>query len=218
MVAEECVTISSKLKYLGVLLDSTLSLNEHVMIKCKTATFNIRNIQMIRKYIDIDTAKLLATSLVLSHLDYSNNILAGLPNSTIYKLQRIQNWAAKVVLQQSKYDSSTSALMSLHWLPIKERIDFKILTLVFKCLHRMAPAYLCSLIKHKTYSRTTRASLQTGHTLDIPRVKKETFAARSFSVYGPRLWNSLPTHIQSLDQLSHFKKHLKTFLYKQAFY
>jgi hypothetical protein len=173
---------------------------------------------MIRKYIDSDTAKLLASSLVLSHLDYSNNILSGLPNNTLHQLQRVQNWAAKVVLKQNKYDSSKSALMALHWLPIKERIDFKVLTLVFKCIHKMAPAYLCSLLEPKIYTRTTRASVHSAHTLMIPHVKKGTFAARAFSVYGPGIWNSLPSNIQSLDKLNVFKKQLKTFLFKRAFY
>ena len=215
-VGQESVIISDHLKYLGVWFDSLLSMEKHITTKCQIASMNIRNIAAIRRFIDLDTAKLLASSLVLTHLDYSNSILSGLPNKSILKLQRIQNWAAKVVLYRDKYSSSTNALITLHWLPIKERIDFKILCLIFKCINNMAPAYLSSLIKIKTFSRLTRAS-QRGITLEVPQVKKATFAARSFSVYGPKLWNSLPTQIHHSTTFNAFKKKVKTELFNRAF-
>ena len=67
----------------------------------------------IRKFIDIETAKLLAVTLVLSQLDYANSIFAGLPDTIFAMLQNVQNWAAKVVFCYSKYDSSTEALKAL---------------------------------------------------------------------------------------------------------
>ena len=85
------VKISDGLKYLGVWLDNTLTMKKHIDAKIKTAAGNIRRISNIRQFIDLDTAKLLASSLVLSHLDYANSILCGLPSSTIARLQRVQN-------------------------------------------------------------------------------------------------------------------------------
>ena len=215
-VDQEQVPISDHLKYLGVWLDSHLSFEKHINSKCSAACINIRSIAAIRRFIDLDTAKLLASSLVLTHLDYSNSILCGLPKKSILKLQRIQNWAAKVVLHRDKYSSSTDALITLHWLPIKERIDFKILCLVFKSINNMAPQYLSSLLKIKSFPRNTRASTR-GITLEVPKVKKATFAARSFSVYGPKLWNSLPPLIHHSPSYSVFKNKVKTELFNQAF-
>ena len=215
-VAHEQVQISDHLKYLGVWFDTNLTMDKHISAKCNTATINIRCIAAIRRYINLDTAKLLASSLVLTHLDYSNSVLCGLPNKSIMKLQRIQNWAAKVVLQREKFSSSKDALMYLHWLPIKERIDFKILCIVFKCRRNMAPPYLSSKIKTKSYTRVTRAS-STGITLDVPLVRKSTHAARAFSVYGPNLWNSLPANVQQASTIETFKRSLKTELFKRAF-
>ena len=163
-----------------------------------------------------DPAKDNTCNFVLSHLDYSNSIMCGLPDGSIAMLQRVQNWSAKVVLCRSKYDSSTEALQTLHWLPVKERIVFKILCLVFKCLHNMAPVYLASLLKVRSSGRTTRTSSSDHLTLDVPFTKMKTFAARSFSVYGPSSWNSLPLHVRAIDNLPSFKKELKTILFKRA--
>ena len=75
-------------------------------------------------------------SLCISHLDYCNSILYGLPNSTIKKIQHIQNMCARLVLRRTKWDSAADCLSSLHWLPIKQRIKFKLCVLTYKLLHR----------------------------------------------------------------------------------
>ena len=88
----------------------------------------------------------LVVSLCISHLDYSNSILAGLPDCTINQIQRIQNYGAKLVLCKTKYESNKQALAELHWLPIKSRIKFKMLTLFFKYARQEAPDYLRNLL------------------------------------------------------------------------
>jgi hypothetical protein len=212
-VAGEDVAVSQSMKYLGVWIDSELNLKEHIKNKCKTAINNIRVISRIRNFIDMETAKLLSSALVLSHLDFSNSVLCGLPTGTIDMLQRVQNWSAKVVLRRAKSSNSLDALQTLHWLPIKERIDFKILCLVFRCFRNTAPEYLSSLLKFKTFQRNTRASVSAPVTLDIPFTKKSTFANRAFSVYGPRLWNSLPVNVRSVETLLNYTCNLDILLF-----
>ena len=124
-VAGDTIQVGHCIKYLGASLDSTLSFKNFISQKCKTAALNIRNITQIRKFIDLKLAKQLAVALVLSHLDYANSILSGLPATTIKPLQRVQNWAARVVLGRSRFDSAKEALMKLHWLPVVERIDLR---------------------------------------------------------------------------------------------
>ena len=113
-------------------------------------------------------------------------------------------------------DSSTDALKDLHWLPIKQRIDFKILCLVFKALNGLAPA-LSHLLTKKCFTRETRASQKGNKDLTIPRHKKSTFAARSISVYGPTIWNDLPHNIKSSSTFTSFKSSLKTHLFRHTF-
>ena len=156
--------------------------------KARTASFHLQSIKQVRKYLTVDACRIVVQALVLSHLDYANAILAGLPDCSIMRLQRIQNAAARLVLQRSKYASATECRRELHWLPIRQRIDFKILTLVHKALHGSAPLYLCSMIKMKQGSPYQLRSADTC-LLYVPKTKCKTFAGRAFSVYAPTRWN-----------------------------
>ena len=153
----------------------------------------------------------------MTHLDYANSILAGLPKASKHQLQRVQNMAARIVLQRSKDKSSSKCLEELHWLPTQYRINFKVIALVFKCIHGLAHSYLEELIKLK---KLRRQGLRLEHIirqLEIPSTIKHIFAARSFRVRGPTLWNQLPKDIKQIENYSAFKKHLKTFYFKKAF-
>ena len=156
-------------------------------------------------------------ALVMSHLDYANSILVGLPKVSIDQLQRVQSIAAKIVLGGSKYESSSKRLEELHWLPIQYRITFKVVTLVFRCIQIFAPSYLEELIVLKKPRRQRLRSEDLTRQLEIPRTSRHTFAARSFRVKGPTLWNQLPEHLRKIEDYSKFKKYLKTFYFKKAF-
>ena len=149
-VIEETINRCSIISYRGAYLDSQLSFKEHIKTKCKSAVLNIIRVWNIRKYLVKDTTHILIKSLALSHLDYANSLIMGLPVKTIKIMQNVQNLAAKVILGKQKSDSSKECLKALQWLPIKYRINYKVCTLVFKCLHAMAPTYLIKLIKNKT--------------------------------------------------------------------
>ena len=134
------------IQYLGAWLDEHLTLREHIKRKCRIAMVNLQCIHIIRQYLTQDTTQTLVLGIGMSHLDYSNTIFSGLPDKDMANLQRIQNACAKLVLQKDKLASSTECLCALHWLSIRERIDYKILTLVFKSLNNQAPVYLQDLL------------------------------------------------------------------------
>ena len=159
---------------------------------------------------------MLIKSLALSHLDYANSLLTGLPARTIKIMQNVQNLADKVTLGKQKSDSSTECLKTLHWLPIKYRTDYKICTLVFKCLHAMAPTYLTELIKIKQQARQGLRLANMNNILDVPKMKRKTFALGAFSVYGPRTWNALLDPLRTTSNYDKFRKDLKTHFFLQA--
>ena len=109
-----------------------------------------------------------------------------------------------------KFEHVIPILRSLHWLPIRARIQFKVLTLVFKCLHGNAPAYLSELIKQYQPSRNLRS--QSKNLLCEIRVKSKTFGDRAFEKMAPKLWNNLPQNIRSITDFDKFKSMLKTHL------
>ena len=217
-VVDDIVERSEVIKTLGVWFDSELSLKRYVNEKCKVAFFNIRNIRSIRKFISDDLCMKLVQSLVLSHLDYCNSILYGLPMCELNKIQRVINCAAKLVLGKGRRDSASEALFKLHILPVIYRIEFKIATLVYKCLHDSAPCYLKELLKPATQNRSLRSSscVREGD-LEVPFTRRSTFLDRSFAVSGPKVWNSLPRHLRERSSLETFKEELKTFYMRVAF-
>lgn len=92
--------------------------------------FRIKN---ILKYLTEEATKILALSLVIFPFDYCNCILYGITDREISKMRRIQNMSAKLVYNRGKFESSKQALYGAHWLPVKTRIKFKILTFMYNC-------------------------------------------------------------------------------------
>ena len=90
---------------------------------------------MIYSMLDKEPCEVLICSLVLSHLDYANGNLYGVANYLLKRKQKIQNYAARVILQVDKKFNSLQALFELHWLPIKDHIEYKLLCIIHKCLH-----------------------------------------------------------------------------------
>ncbi len=107
--------------------------------------------------------------------------------------------------------ASLTVLSTLHWLPTKHRIDFKILLITYKALNGLAPQYLSELLLHYSPSRPLH-SQNSGH-LIIPRISKSTAGGRSFSYLAPKLWNNLPNTVREADTLCQFKSRLKTHLF-----
>jgi hypothetical protein len=101
---------SKSVRLLGAWLDTELCYKTHVSMKCRTAMLNFQRIKAIRPFLDTESCQTLVLTLCISHIDYANSLLVGLPDVTTKKLQRVQNMCAKLVLGLSKYDSSTDAL------------------------------------------------------------------------------------------------------------
>ena len=144
-ISDSTIPKSPNVKYLGVTLDKNLNLIEHILTKCRKAIANFVRICNIWQYLTKDACATLVLGLCISHLDYANALYYGLPNKTITHLQMVQTMCAKLTLKKSKYDSTREALAQIHWLLIKQRINFKIATITHKCLYGTAPQYLKDL-------------------------------------------------------------------------
>ena len=136
-------------------------------------------------------------------------LLYGLPDCEIAKLQRILNAAARLLMSCKKFDHITPVLINVHWLPVRYRINFKILLLTFKALYGMAPSYIIDLIHTKTNTRYLLRSNE-GVLLKHPSGKmKKSFGDRSFSVAAPTLWKALPVSLRSIKCISSLSLILK---------
>ena len=122
------------------------------------------------------------------------------------------NAAAPVVTCTPKRQPITPILTSLHWLPIRQRIKFKVLTLTFKALNNEAPPYIANLIEKYEPPRNLRSSDQLY--LSVPRVNLK-YGERAFSYCAPKLWNSIPIYVKRSPSVFTFRKNLKTYLFDE---
>ena len=209
------VSLSTAVTDLGVHIDSQLIMNEHVSALCRSGFFQLRQLWAVRRSLTTEAAQTLVHAFVSSRLDYCNSLLFNIGKGLLERLQGIQNAAARLVTGSRKYDHITPVLRSLHWLPIHQRIDFKIATLVYKCLHGLAPTYLaddCVLISSLSNRRQLRSA--SSQRLLVPRTQTVTYGPRAFQVSGPTVWNRLPANLHDPDiSIDTFRRRLKTYLF-----
>ena len=135
-VSEEPVRI------LGAMFDLNFTMVSRLNSVVKKASFHLRNIGKVRKLLTEDATKKVVQNLVISRINYCNALLSGIQQETLAKLQRLQNQAARIVTRTKWHKHITPVLEHLHWLPVKFRIDFKILFMAFKALNGFAPEYI----------------------------------------------------------------------------
>jgi hypothetical protein len=208
---ENILSPSSTVRNLGVTFDSDMTLSKHISSVCRSSYHVIRQIRQIRSSLDHNSCVLLCNALVSSKLDFCNSLYYGLPQSSIHRLQLIQNSLARVVCPSvARRDHITPTLRKLHWLPVNARIEYKIALITYKTLHFQSPSYLDSLLIPYVPARRLRSSDKL--LLCVPPLKSAA-GRRSFSFAAPTLWNSLPFSVRAATTLHSFRTALKTHLF-----
>ena len=170
-VGTATITPVSSARNLGSWFDSKLTMAIHILKTCNSAFYYLYNLRRIRKYLSKDNTKTLVHAFISSKIDYCNSLLYGLPEYQLNKLQRVQNMCARLICNESKYCHITPLLVDLHWLPVKFRIEIKILLIVFKIFRGLAPSYLSFLITSKPVSKYNLRSSSDSTLLSFPNIK-----------------------------------------------
>ncbi len=203
----------SQVRNLGVIFDKNMNTKANALATARSAMMHLSNIGTIRKYLDVQTTKVLVHAFVSSRLDYCNSLF--LQTGAVRHLQRVQNTAARIISRTRLQEHITPVLKDLHWLPIEQRITFKVLVLTFNAVNDVAsPTYLSDIIKPYRPKRSLRS--EQSHQLTVPQTTTR-LGDRAFSVAAPKLWNSLPQSLKSSPSLSAFRSNLKSFLFRQAY-
>ena len=210
------ISPSKSVRNIGVIFDESVSLDLHITSVCRSCFYHIHNIWKIRKYLSLKSCEILVHSFVSSKLDFCNSLFYGLSDSSLAKLQHVQNAAARLVTLAHKREHITPLLITLHWLPIKQRVKFKILLLAFKCLNGCAPSYLSEILFPYLPSRSLRSS--SANLLVKQSYNYKNYGRRTFHCAAPDLWNSLPNDLRQTTSLNKFKIMIKTYLFKEAYF
>ena len=179
-----------------VIFDEHMSLDKHVTNTCKACFFHLRNISKIRDCLSLADTEKLVHAFITSKLDSTNSLLYGLATFLIDRLQNVQNAMACIITCTKKYDHIKHVLKQLYWLPVSQRINYKILhvLLTYKALNGQAPSYITKLLEPYAPTRNLRSFSKI--LLKVPPVKPVSYGRWCFSFAAPSLWNSLPDNIR----------------------
>jgi len=204
---------------LGFFFDRQLDIRQHINNVCRQCYYQLRQLRVVRRTLPPDVIKTLLHAFVTSRLDYCNSLYYGLPKCDLRKLQRVQNSAARLFGGLSKYDHITPIMRELHWLPIQQRIDYKIAVLAYKSVNQMAPPYLtemCRPVSQSCFLARNR-SADRGDLIS-QKWNTVTYGQRGFYYAAPKVWNNLPVAIRQRPTLSTFQHELKTHYFRQAYH
>src|SRR5664279_3951842 len=131
-VAGAQIDFSDSIKLLGINLDSTISLDRHVTEVVRSCSFHTRALRHIRPLLNRETAMMVVQGIVSARLDYCNSLLYGTSASNLDRLQVAQNALARAVCQAPWSASATELRRTLHWLPIRQQVEYKLAVIVYK--------------------------------------------------------------------------------------
>ena len=211
------IPFKQSVKNLGFTLDSHLTMNEHVSNIARTCYFELRRLASIRRFMTSTATATLVSAFVLSRIDYYDSLLFDSTHDVTSHLQRIQNYAARVILRPPMSSSIAMHLRSLYWLPVNVRSTYKIACLCYHCHSSTAPSYVTDMLHRKPlHTHNTRFSSYTMPLLNRPAHSKATLGDHSFS-FASSVWNSIPNDVRCAPSLSSFKSCLKTYLFRSVY-
>ena len=204
---DQCIRFSKEVKNVGVWLDRNLQMDKHINNVTSHCYKILKDIGRVRKCLEQSHLERLVHAVVSSRLDYCNILFMNICKGNLFKLQKLQNAAARLVLGKSKRYSATLALKKLHWLKVEARITFKVLLIVYKVLNGLWSKNL--ELQYKKFNGRPNDFLL----LETPNFKT-MYGKRIFAYYGSRLWNALPVDVRAVQDVETYKKKLKTILFE----
>ena len=163
----------------------------------KSAFRSIRSISRIRNLLSMETAKTAVHAFVTSKLDNCNALLYGFPEYKIQRLQYLLTSTARLITLSRKHDHISPVRMELPWLPVEQRVEFKILLFTYKVVNGMAPAYLQELLDVYRPCRSVRSGNM--QLLKTQCYNLKSYGFRAFSICAPQLWDALPRELRECD-------------------
>ena len=216
-VGDDTIHETPVVRNLGMFFNKELKHTAHINRLTSSSFHCLQNVARIQHQLDTQTVKTIIQALVISKLNYCNSILLGIPNYNIAKLQQTQNMACRMVYKLPKSLHITQYLFDAHWLKIPQRIKFKVISIMYKCVNNTAPEYLRELVlsNKELPECTLRSNSRSLLPTSLSRISLVHDC--SFKSQGPRLWNRVDIDIRNATNYTVFKSKLKTFLFRECY-
>src|SRR6218665_1921918 len=203
-----------------VILDQELSFVEHITALTRSCFYHLRQLRVVSCSLSASSTVTLVHAFIVNRLDHCSSLYSGLPQVRLQPLDGVLRTAARMIGGVPTFGHISEFMRdTLYWLPVRQRIHYRLSTIVWRCVLGIAPTYLLELFI-LTSSCTGRKSLRSASRGDfvVPHARTAIKQHKAFSIVGPSVWNSLPPEIRSLppDLSSSFYKLLKTFIFARA--
>ena len=192
------IEFCTELVCIGVVFYPELTFAVHIRRLAGKCFYHRWQLRTVRWTLTIDAAKTLVHAFITSRVNYCNSDFSNASAVHLYPLQSVLHAAACVIVRKRKYDYISATICDqLHWLPVKQRIDHKLCTLIYKCLHNIAPLCLRDMCIPVS-SILGRSSLRSAAHGDLwhQRTRTKTFGPHAFAVLGLSTWNILPATVR----------------------
>jgi hypothetical protein len=203
------LTPKGPVRDLGVMLDSSLSLDHHVTTICKKAFSYLHVIARVRRTTGRQNCALLIHSLVLSRLDFCAPLLLNISSCLITKMQRVINAAVRILVRGTSSSSAAVEMRRLNWLSAEQRIHYRALMILHTSLNKFAPIFLANMFTPSHNPRHLRSSDY--NLLSVP-FRRTEMGKRAFSCAAAALWNSIPQDIRDVKKKEIFSVQLHDYL------
>ena len=196
----------SCVKLLGVCIDQKLSFNQHITNICRSAANQLNVLQRLKQFLTFDQKKLLINCYFYSNFNYcpliwtfsNENQLRKIENLQIRALRFLYNgYTSSYDLRMRKTKISTMEVNRMRYLAIE----------IYKTINNLNPSFMKHIFKIREINRPIRNQYKLN--LLIQNHNQVSFGEKSLRILGPRIWNSLPFHIKSAENLNQFKKLIK---------
>ena len=154
------ITPAISVRDLGIQLDSLLSFDEHIDVTTSTCIASLCQINRVKHLFDSEILENVISSLVFSKLYYGSTVCSNTTQKNIKKLQKVQNFAARIITCTRKYEHITPVIRQLGWLSVADMLKYCPGILTFKCLNGLVPDYLSTLFKDRSYVHDINTSIE----------------------------------------------------------
>ena len=206
IIEDQCIRFSNCVKNVGIWIDENLNMDKQINSIVSHCYKILKDIGRIKSFLQKSDLEKLVHSVITSRLDYCNSLYSNLNKENLFKLQKLQNSAAKLILRRGYRASAKMCLNELHWLNIESRITFKILLIIFKLIKGLAPDNI--KFKYKSFNGRPNDQLL----LETPNFSSK-YGKRIFIYNASRFWNALPVDIRLEQNIEQYKKSIKTLLF-----